>query len=56
MQVASSGNVIWEDVEKETSPRFAQFVYTGDYDIPLHTKMGDRSQLIPLDKAEEEPT
>ena len=56
MQEASSGTVIWEDVEKETSPRFAQFVYTGDYDTPLHTTMGDPSQLPPLDKAEEEPT
>lgn len=56
MQEASSGTVIWEDVEKETSARFAQFVYAGDYDTPLHTTMGDPSQLPPLDKAEEEPT
>lgn len=55
MQEASSGIVIWEDVGKEISARYAQFVYTGDYDTPLHTTMGYPSQLPPLDQAEEEP-
>lgn len=43
-------------IGKRESARFAQFFYTGDYDTPLHTTMGDPSQLPPLDKAEEEPT
>lgn len=54
MQEATSGTVIWEDVDEETFARFARFVYTGDYDTPLHTTMGDPSQLPLLNKAEEE--
>lgn len=52
MQEATSGIVIWKDVEEDTFGRFAQFVYTGDYDAPSHTTMGDH--LPTLDKAEEE--
>lgn len=55
MQEATSGTVIWEDVEEDTFGRFAQFVYAGDYDTPPHNTMGDQSQLPPLDKAEEQP-
>lgn len=55
MQEATSGAVIWEDVEEDTFGRFAQFVYAGDYDTPCHTTMEDHSQLPPLDKAEEQP-
>lgn len=55
MQEATSGTVIWEDVEEETFGRFAQFVYTWDYDAPSHTTMRDHSKLSPLEKAEEEP-
>lgn len=54
MQEATSGTVIWEDVEEETFGRFAQFVYTWDYDTPSHTTMEDHSQLRTFDKAEEE--
>lgn len=55
MQEATSGTVIWEDVEEDTFGRFAQFVYAGDYDTPPHHIMGDHSQLPPLDKVEEQP-
>lgn len=55
MQEATSGTVIWEDVEEDTFGRFAQFVYTGDYDTPSHTTMEDHSQVPPLDKTEEQP-
>lgn len=54
MQEATSGTVIWEDVEEDTFGRFAQFVYAGDYDTPSHTTVEDHSQLPPLDKAEEQ--
>lgn len=55
MQEATSGTVIWEDVEEETFGRFAQFVYAGDYDTPSHTTTKDNSQPPPLDKAGELP-
>lgn len=56
LEILVNGSMQWDRYLGRCGKRdICQFVYTGDYDTPLHTTMGYFSQLPPLDQAEEEP-
>jgi hypothetical protein len=40
MEEAVLGCTVWEDVQKETFERLAQFAYLGDYEAEMPRSMG----------------